>query len=1303
MDIKVIIDTSSNVDLSAMSHEERELFFTQLREGLRLPIPLMTDFKEMQNDIITENALYLQPDSNDLLLRKLVQLSYYLDKNLYGINTTVIPIIQSKGTKAVNVVGGGVRVTILKFTGGKFRPMTRSAPAPRADAVIVRFDHSVFAVTDSGMEYIAAPGESLGVIGLVVNRLCAPPQKAAGTPLRSLCKHAGISSNDIMISNYHVSDLMCNKHFNCADMTMDIPLVTKFADMAVATTATTGIFHIIYNYLIGAIKYQHSKLAEDYCTAQIPTLNIPLPSTRGDIPPVDFKDINPFLRILESIHNSAFFDASEQSVIADITNLGFIRVYYDNMFGVDTSAAVSAYKTKQEQLIRLRKYVIATGVNREKLNTYRYIIEKKYGAKKLATFDAALLAKPQLRIDAVKTLGLLTAPERQVVTAEYDRRAKIISASSGNKCVHKITYTRFRAAKSNEQIFQYFDTLKGFFASGSGATSLIPCRVCKFDIICPHVVTMTESSRANLSYAESRAKITKYISESSSRGNYFCKICGETLIMDYSPTIDDRNIIDEELSSFIWGEMIQLLRYVKFDELIDPRQIASAMRDACYPFIYDIEKQIAKAKTNSAEEARAKKKLYTSIYGFAYLVKLASSKSGPTVTFKEVGRGSKGGSSTDIPGLIKHAIDIILTARNVTIREISGMNVDIIKNAIILAYKAVQSTGGIVIQFNEAEDLLTTILLDPVYKYYYTMNSIAQGKPIRAFGPVDSVDKILGSTVSALEKLPPSGDIYSAAKTPSYSKWNPDVFAKIIMPYNNHVKSPIVYWKSLYPGYIARSFEAFDRKIKSHLYREYMYADVNTDKSRKQQDFIAVMRPQWVKFHEQMQPLKDAEAALLKYKALEFVQVYRFIEVKDPKSTRAFINRNTPLGRLYDAQGRTHKWNLYVCVSGDKGEDKSRSNSGNTTTILTAAEIGKQVESGTRFTQHVVDNKCSICGVLKSEAGNVSDAMIIAALSANNNISNFYKYYEYRCPNGGLHEIVNKICTKCGYKGVGDIDYYNKYKGQYVQDRKVVVVPTQPQELPQATLPTTDYAEEYSAYTFDYNTVIELSEKLSINHRLIYALGAVERQEYADVQNGAYTPAEAGDRYDPRIFVLDSYIKNFLMEYNQIRYFYRIIKPSNDLTMIIDDSGYSRSGLANLPTLLPQVIGDYNARFTYVQQNLKPREIVTFCIQKFCELCLQVWNLDNAPTEQLRRLFVKSYMTRLLRSEELISKPGYFNWSLLYGDKDQKEKSESKERQHDDGEAEDGDDAATPMSLDAFDMEEDPEGEDADGVRIVEE
>jgi hypothetical protein len=1050
------------------------------------------------------------------------------------------------------------------------------------------------------------------------------------------------------------------------------------------------------------------------------------------------------LDMLESIHTGRFSAVSHLAVLFDISSRGFERIYHLALLkgkdNAEVSAAIQRYSEQKQRVVFAQGVRARRLEEQNQLTVYYTIIEKKLGAVRFSEVSRAFKLK---RPTAKNLLALLRPAEAKIVEIEYDRRVKYLAAVINNKCPHVRIYRQFRQARTDQDTRKHLGELRKFFKGDRGSdpthapAHMIQCSNCGFDIMCPHLRDFTEMELASKSYGEIKARLTKYIDRAVVKDQYYCKICGEMISSleafgDIDSERDPTSTMNEELKNFMWGEIAMLAKHLKFSSLVDVPRLISAARDAMYPFIFEIEKQILKSKTNSADEIKAKKRLYVTIYAFAYFIHLVTGGRGD-VSFKDF-KGAASHNKNPLVDLMKHAIGLIMLSRNVIIREIPGMSADIIKNTLVEAYKSLQVSRAVVIARGDAEDLVSALVLDPVYRYFYTIELMAARiAPTKRFDMVDRMDHVLGAPIAKLEK---SSDIFGSVRVPKFDgHWQVARFDDIA-PIRSVIagngggsgagSNILATYLAALPGYVARSFEHFYAGIKAHLYTEPLYMAVNGhSKSDRITPPDVKFRPAFEAHHAAARELLSREAILMQYRSLISMQNYQFRSAED---TRRWHDPGAKLGRVFDTMGDRHQFTVYIDETG--AEHKS-------------ATITKALETGTQFTAKIVDQKCTVCGVKRSEADGLDEEAIRESLYAKNHMANLLRFYENRCPAGELHEYDSAAkdsaagaaktakdtskdsgakdvahCKKCGRALVMDDAeahrYYQKYKNQYIRDRGVDRAPPRSERAPPAPTPP---PADLASWTFNFNVILDLSTKLKINHKLIHAIGAVEMVNYDAVQSGEYIPPEVEERNSTRGFVVNAYVKNLITEYNQLRFFHRLVKPPLDLSMLIDNSGINKHEIANLAQKLPDIYDDYNAKFRYFLANKKPREIVDFSIQRLCEMCLKIWGDPNKETERLRRDFVTYFIKKTIRGEELLSKPGHFNWSLLFGDKDEKEPADSNfsvdaEADGDDDESREDDgsgDTGAPLKAADFDIDRDPDADEMDaddddqGVKVGEE
>lgn len=1332
-EIKVILDDETINDFSLLSKDERTLFFDNLSKEI-LSIPKMTfdSFNEMQSETIDKEIRYNKPKLKELLLRKIIELG----KN-HGskFNTLVIPMISSvKDLQTRNKIKGGLQVR------KNFAQQSDSKMEVHPGTIKIRFDKKTFAAYESGGYYIAPPNEELFVIGIIFNPICEKPKtmgkKGQLNQITDLIVNNVDLKNILINGNYTYKDISgkCSEYFDNPSYsltrgpdTINQPVKISFFDMDGGNI--TRLLENIFDYLVKFETYNYSWESAIHIYNQLnlatslsqnveprlwslmsyinePPAKIQITGTEKPRPDI--------INILETLHYGRFSNVYLTALLADVDMRGFSRIYYKAMIkGKDDKSVkeqLDIYEKRKSSIAFYNSLKNKSLIENNKLNAYKIIIGQKLGIIRLAQIEEEITLKPSLTVSAANILNLLKPGERKPVETEYQRKIKYLEAVLNNKCPHVSLYRRYRHSINEEKIKKYFNELKKFFNNHHGR-SMISCKNCNFDIMCPHVREYTEMDLAGKSQTEIKSRLTKYIDKSVAKDSYYCKICGEVIssMESFGDIIRDRDInsnMNEELKTFMWSEIVSLIKYLKFDSLVNVSQLVVAIRSACYPYISEIEKQILKSKTNSAEEIKSKKRLFITIYAFAYMINLilSNTKNNVNIAFKNfVQKNSK----NVIVDLIKHSLDVIITSKNVIIREIPGMTGDIIKNKLIEAYKSIQSNGAQVMKYaGDTEDIFSTLLLDPVYKYLYIINVIdglLAGKKAHKskMDLVDQIDSIMGKTVSEMEK---STNIFENVKIPTFNRvWGIEEFENVkILKHAKTIINEKDVFDNAYKGYIAQSFKVFNEKLRLKLYNEPMYINISADNNDV--SFMDVKFREPFEVHQKhCLNLLDKERILLQYKNIKSAKNWTAAPVN---MSRRWSNPHVKLGRIYDENGRPHVWNVYIVGDADNNRE------------INTKEIAKNTENGIKFEDKILDKKCSVCGIRWAHINGLDDNKILESLNSLHVINNFFRFYENRCPKGNLHDFgKNTSCVKCkmDVAFIGNsstknaISYYQEYKSVYnTEKNEFNAVISIPNLMPRADNAAADYTNEYLNWSFNFNSILDLANKLKINHRLLSALGAVEKQEYNDIQTGAYIPAEAERRNDTRIYVLNTHIKNLITEYNQIKYFHRLNKPSNNLSNIIDNSGINKHKINLLSSKLPDIFNDYHERFKYMKNNKNPRAIVDFCLQNFCEKCLIIYADTEKETEKLRHDFVQYFVNKILRGEELVSKPGHFNWNVLYGERESKtniydtnfNEKESPNIDNDDENGEDNfGDTSKPFETD-FDMENDGDGDDDDSNQV---
>ena len=1235
-EIKVIVEAVP-VDIAAQSTEERRLLLLQVAGETDLPSSTIDNFLASQEDAISMQNSLIKPDLDELLLRKSVKIS----KDYAGINAHIIPLIPSFKE------GGGMssqeRAEERRRLGTVLAP--HQTAVRETQSLRVRFDSPTLSITADDSTYMIPTNEEVVVIGVIFTPFCVSPQRPS-TVLASTTTMEEITA--MYIETVEIAPYIANGAYSvrdavkACDNVLMRPLYTpQWAPHSHVYTFGNihDILSRIFDYLRDLIVYHNSGTANLYVREQVnsaldgddsslsnvlaaarrPSSSIPLPAETP---------LSAAVRKAGQILNINLVTTTQRALLADLQAFGVPQIAYgeDAAALSDIAVRIKHAKLHREQINKRKE---ADSLNK----LYKMIVEKKLGAQRLNEVEQELRANPAL-LYTTGIASLLKPNERKIVELEYGKREKYIYAAVHNTCPHVAIYKQFRNATTDQQERRLFDELVKFMDSKQDGLEMIRCNNCGFDLMCPHVRVLTEAGIQKMRYVEVRARLSRYVDRGTPQQQVFCIVCGELVqVADATLEMREEMPMDEELKNLIWGEIAILMKHVHFDGLTDVPRIITHIRNVIYPYVAEVERNIMKAKTALMEEIKAKRRLFIVIYAFAYIIHLiltaAHTKHGRAMTFRDF----KGTDTKRMAAeLMKHAINLILVTYNVIIRQIPNMSPELIKNKLIESYKVLSDKGQIAPEPDEEsyDDMVAGILLDPIYKYIarYSMQN-AQ----------DSMASILN--------LPSKGKSHPAAPIDMYGDVEAPPARGTIQPLTwadlaDRAKFAKTYWKNVEAN-AGIAFALLIRILRERVFAKYAYTDITT--KARHSDPLA---PIEVTLSDDQRSIVDANAPI---RANERAIVRQNMMMRMAcfgvgpwRESRRSTSPHVTLGRVYDEDGSPHVWSIFIVESAGKQVEISRANP---------------------IAGRIVDKKCSRCQVRASQIEKLDQAKIAYSLSHKHKILNFFRFYEGRCPVGDLHVFAESKCKKCGISlgmygdphAAASVAVYEKYAETYDREFAEFSQLESRDETP-PVCPTTDakYLAEYKEWTFDFDICLDLAGKTRINHRLLMSLGAIERQEYADVLSGAYIPPEAEHVYDTRIYVLDSHIKNLMTDYNILRYFGRAIKPPADIASLIEGSNIDRHKIDELAVVLPEVFNDYNARLMAVKMNMRARDIVSFCVQSLCEMCLRIWDDTNADTEKLRHDFVDHAIKKIFRGEELLTKPGYFNWSLLYGDKEAREK-----------------------------------------------
>lgn len=599
---------------------------------------------------------------------------------------------------------------------------------------------------------------------------------------------------------------------------------------------------------------------------------------------------------------------------------------------------------------------------RAETNLYRRLVEAKFGDVVANALDANLaLAVP--RPTGVSILKLLTADQRKVIMTYHDSLVEAYNAAG--RCEHSKAVKLYFRAKSDVNRANALKTVMGY-ATPRKHDGFITCKLCNGNLICGHVVAMANAP------GRERAALNKYAA------GQFCSVCSARLFDEFEVDVE-QDTADDELRLFMFGEILPVVRRLNYVALININRLIGLCIQNIYDYIFELEKQLLANKTNTTEDIRNKKILFTAIYAYAYIVAVIVD----TPRAERIFDVQAGGRTT--ADYIRWAVETIIATRNSTIANISGVNGDFVKNKVIDAYKILSRGRKHTLARDDKSDSLIDLMIDPRYHSYLLTYNIANGKQLSDESGVKAVTGVDAGELSGL-----SDGVYAGWKLPHDTKEIADsrvVFGGVRAttvfgggPSRRPVRDTSTdIWTAAYPGYRAACFDIFEDYYRNGVFNLTTVAD-----DKVAEEFLDVDAS-----------FNVAEKSLLRIRALQNLNPTQLPAIS---ASREFKYVAQPLGAIWDEEGRRHTW---------------------------------------------AGNTCVVCGVSAEEVSRLDDVKIRRALDEKTNIIAYTAYYLNRCPAGNwiTHKWHDDTCELCGMKyGKADADIVAKYAAKFAADKTVETV-----------------------------------------------------------------------------------------------------------------------------------------------------------------------------------------------------------------------------------------------------------------------
>jgi hypothetical protein len=298
----------------------------------------------------------------------------------------------------------------------------------------------------------------------------------------------------------------------------------------------------------------------------------------------------------------------------------------------------------------------------------------------------------------------------------------------------------------------------------------------------------------------------------------------------------------------------------------------------------------------------------------------------------------------------------------------------------------------------------------------------------------------------------------------------------------------------------------------------------------------------------------------------------------------------------------------------------------------------------------LINERCGNCNVLvRTASGQKSDVGMKTMFKTIDDLDAFYRYYDTRCPEGDLHNIVSGKCGKCGMP-TGKIDtrnkasraFFTKYKKtfQAVEQERRDHSASMLREM-QAVRPEGFKKVTPPKHTQATKALAELARLTGVKYNVVLNLGLTEGVKFPDIEEGRVNPSKSLDpirdrrRYLSQAYKLRAHILEIVRDYNRLKNHRRLHMAPREFKLLMDTQ-VKYGGIKVMDHLPPKLTGP--ARNGPLS-TLPPNDYANAIHQLLATTLLEIHRRTKKPHQDFAEKLVRQMMDRIVLSERLLSKP----------------------------------------------------------------
>ena len=761
-----------------------------------------------------------------------------------------------------------------------------------------------------------------------------------------------------------------------------------------------------------------------------------------------------------------------------------------------------------------------------------------------------------------------------------------------NICPHLQLIRKFRQERNiNMRMKLYTEIKDGFISNVSETQKFHTCRRCKFNIICPHITTTWEMVMNNISEIEIREKLDSYRNKNDkSQYQDFCKICNEVLFDANYEEIQSETyrILYKDIFNYLWSQTLNIFATLKITPKINIFDFSSNVVYGILPIITRSKIPEINNEMNryiEVDELNVKFKCYILLYIYAYILNMIRvSLDNPSMGYINI-KLEEPIKGNNISNYANAMIERFTTIHRSLFNQLVAVDVGEMLITIYTELAKSNSVFSMKRSNNLEAAIFNEIIKNTIFNYSFNIALITDYINIDDSSNINIeeyesiVEKILGMKISAIAR---------GTEINNYLKvYQPNYNISVVEKYKNIIKRnkiPLEEISNILKGRSIYSFQVYMDRYKSIANNKY---NINDDKELKN--------------------LLEGEKKI-KYIANIYYKVITSILNSTKKWKRRKYTNDLNLTAIFAEDGEPYKWNIIVY------------------------EDGTEITSGTGDLQKfkkIVNYKDETTGILKTDTYKNNLEKTKDSYKKKLKKLVFFNFYKIKCPETGIHDFKDLICTKCNLKeNSTDNDYFKKYYDTFIKennesDQNIT-------EIFQESLITKPKTK--AKWISNERSIIEVAQLVNQSRNVIESIGAMENRTLNDIKSNTNRPPLPNSLYDSQIMLSLSHYYWIVRKYNRIKYG-RIDDP--ELEEFFKKNGVNLIDAVNHRREMPaDLFVNYNNIISSVFDNnsIKYSKKYQCLLQMICDLIISISKI-NAYFKKI----AKALMDYIIKMEILTS------------------------------------------------------------------